>query len=129
MRGHLCRAFPMSNRVFHNLLCIFSIIQTDWMRLCFICVNGELYFLSMSKCAEIYEHQSWYGSGLSLVQRSTAMKYPSIDFHFWVMYGAWSFCADCGSYWFNDEYFRQRVYQDRRLRNWPMQYTYIYICI
>ena len=29
------------------------------------------------------------------------------------MYGSWSFCDDCGSYWFNDEYFRHNVYQDK----------------
>ena len=38
MTGHLCRAFPMSNRVWHNLLCIFPGLQTYWIRLCFICV-------------------------------------------------------------------------------------------
>ena len=34
-----------------------------------------------------------------------------IDFAFWVKYGSWSCCPSCGSYHFNDKYFRDQVYQ------------------
>ena len=67
----------------------------------------------MSKCLSVFEQITWYASRTTALQRSTDWKYPSIDFNFWVMYGSWSFCDDCGSYWFNDGYFRQRVYQDQ----------------
>ena len=74
---------------------------------------------AMSKCAEIYEQLTWYGSALTLVQRDVALKHPCVDFFFWVMYGSWSFCDDCGSYWFNDQYFRERVYQDQATADTP----------
>ena len=67
----------------------------------------------MSKCLSVFEQITWYASRTTALQRSTDWKYPSIDFNFWVMYGSWSFCDDCGSYWFNDDYFRHRVYQDQ----------------
>lgn len=42
------------------------------------------------------------------------LPYPAIDFHFWVMYGSWSMCPSCKSYFFNDEYWRQAVYQNQQ---------------
>ncbi len=74
---------------------------------------------AMSKCAEIYQQLTWYGSAPTLVQRDVALKHPCVDFFFWVMYGSWSFCDDCGSYWFNDQYFRERVYQDQATADTP----------
>ncbi len=73
----------------------------------------------MSKCTEIYQQLTWYRSDLSDVQVAVTPRYPCIDFFFWVMYGSWSFCQDCGSYWFNDEYFRERVYQDQATAETP----------
>ena len=68
---------------------------------------------SMLKCEEVFAAQSWSGTLLTPVQRSFATKYPVTDFHFWVMYGSWSWCKDCGSFFFNDKYFSESVYQDQ----------------
>ena len=69
------------------------------------------------KCEELYRQQSWQGSMLTPVQREHAewpQSYPvkgMQDFAFWVKYGSWSCCPACGSYHFNDKYFREQVYQ------------------
>ena len=36
--------------------------------------------------------------------------FSSVGFQFWGMYGSWSWCRDCGSFFFNDAFFRERVY-------------------
>ena len=67
---------------------------------------------SMLKCQKLFQKQCWSGSMLSLDQRKYADMYPKIDFHFWVKYGSWSSCRSCGSYFFNDKYFKEQVYRD-----------------
>ena len=67
---------------------------------------------AMLKCEELYAQQCWDGSRLTPVQRAFSQKYPVVDFHFWVMYGSWSKCPDCGSFFFNDKYFSESVYRD-----------------
>ena len=66
----------------------------------------------MLKCEEVFAGISWPSSLLSPIQRTFAGKYPKIDFHFWVMYGSWSWCSDCGSFFFNDKYFSEAVYRN-----------------
>jgi hypothetical protein len=51
----------------------------------------------LGQCQEVYERQCFLGSMLTPVQRCFTQKYPSIDFYFWVQYGSWSCCHDCGS--------------------------------
>ena len=46
------------------------------------------------------------------MQRSYSQQYPQVDFQFWVMYGSWSCCSACGSFFFNDKYFREKVFKD-----------------
>ncbi len=65
------------------------------------------------KCAQLYAQQCWMGSTLSGEQINRSPKYPLVDFAFWVRYGSWSHCSACGSFCFNDQYFRDRVYQDQ----------------
>ena len=67
---------------------------------------------SMMKCKELFGLQSFASSMLTSAQRSFANRYPSTDFNFWVQYGSWSCCSHCGSFFFNDEYFRNKVYRD-----------------
>ena len=68
---------------------------------------------AMLKCAELYGQQCWHGSQLSRDQIGAQPKYPAVDFQFWVRYGSWSRCSFCGSFWFNDQYFRDHVYQQQ----------------
>ena len=68
--------------------------------------------LAMLKCSKLFQQQCWTGSLLQPVQRSFGGKYPAKDFHFWAMYGSWSCCQHCGSYHFNDAYFKEGVYKD-----------------
>ena len=68
---------------------------------------------AMQKCRELYQQQCFLGSKLSLVQREYPNAYPKVDFRFWVMYGSWSICPHCGSLFFNDQYFKESVYQLR----------------
>ena len=42
-----------------------------------------------------------------------------MDFDFWVTYGSWSSCVSCGSFFFNDDYFREVVYESRRATSQP----------
>ena len=68
---------------------------------------------AMLKCQELYAQQNWDCSRLTPVQREFTEKYPCVDFYFWVMYGSWSFCGNCGSFFFNDKYFSEAVYRDQ----------------
>ena len=68
---------------------------------------------AMQKCGELYQQQCFLGSRLSLVQREYPNAYPQVDFRFWVMYGSWSICPHCRSLFFNDQYFKESVYQLR----------------
>ena len=67
---------------------------------------------SMLQCKEVFAMQSFSGSLLTSVQRAYVQKYPATDFEVWVQYGSWSFCHHCGSFFFNDEYFRDEVYRE-----------------
>ena len=67
----------------------------------------------MHKCRQVYQHHCMYGSRLSLLQREYPNTYPSVDFRFWVMYGSWASCPHCRSLFFNDQYFKDSVYQLR----------------
>ena len=71
------------------------------------------------KGEELFAHQSWYRSFLTLVQRVFPEKYPKQDFAFWVKYGSWSWCPHCASYRFNDTYFSTKVYQDQKTSETP----------
>jgi hypothetical protein len=53
-------------------------------------------------------------SHTTAVQRVPPDSFPKTDIDFWVKYGTWSMCTSCGCYHFNDEYFRQVVYQKQR---------------
>ena len=72
---------------------------------------------AMLKCQEIFKRLVWYRSLLSC--RMFVDKFPKTDFSFWVMYGSWSFCGDCGSLHFNDKYFSEVVYQTARTTDKP----------
>ena len=74
---------------------------------------------SMMKCKELFGLQSFASSMLTSAQRSFANRYPSTDFNFWVQYGSWSCCSHCGSFFFNDEYFRNKVYRDAATSEMP----------
>ena len=74
---------------------------------CFVAAFATL------KCEELYAQQTWHRSLLTPVQRCFPDKYPAVDFAFWVKYGSWSRCSACGSFYFNDKYFSQQVYQDQ----------------
>ena len=65
------------------------------------------------KCEELYGQQCWLGSVLSLGQIAADAKYPTVDFQAWARYGSWSHCSFCGSLSFNDQYFRDHVYQQQ----------------
>ena len=65
----------------------------------------------MLRCASLFAGQCWYRSRTSEFQRQFSYTYPVVDFEFWVKYGSWSQCPACGSYHFNDRYFKQFVYQ------------------
>ena len=71
------------------------------------------------KCRDVYACLNWSGSRLTAVQQVWHNTMPSLDFHFWVMYGSWSCCADCGSFFFNDAFFRSSVYQDQNTSTSP----------
>ena len=68
---------------------------------------------AMHKRREIYREQCTYGTRLSPTQREYCNTYPKVDFRFWVMYGSWSSCPNCRSLHFNDQYFKESVYQLR----------------
>ena len=53
----------------------------------------------------------WQRSVTTEVQRLWSWRYPVVDFDFWAKYGSWSQCPACGVCHFNDEYFRQVVFQ------------------
>ena len=44
------------------------------------------------------------------MQQSWCNTFPKLDFEFWVKYGSWSFCPSCRSFFFDDKYFREKVY-------------------
>ena len=67
----------------------------------------------MLRCAALFAGQCWSRSHVSESQRQFSFPYPRVDFDFWVKYGSWSQCPSCGSYHFNDRYFRQLVYQSQ----------------
>ena len=73
----------------------------------------------VAKCREVFLSQSWAGSRLTTMQREYPVRYPLQDFQFWVKYGSWSCCGSCGSYHFNDQYFREVVYQNTQNRSVP----------
>ena len=52
----------------------------------------------------------WYTSQLTPAQRLFADKFPETDFDFWVKYGSWSVCGACRSFFFNDKFFKERIY-------------------
>ena len=64
------------------------------------------------KCEELFQRQVFHHSHLKPVQREFPRKYPEVDFKFWVKYGSWSRCPQCGSMFFNDKYFSNDVYAD-----------------
>ncbi len=68
---------------------------------------------SLLKCALVFARQAWQGTRLTPIQATWAPKYDLPDFRFWVMYGSWSSCKACGSYFFNDKHFSEAVYQDQ----------------
>ena len=47
---------------------------------------------------------------LKPLQRVWSDAFPKQDFAFWVKYGSWSFCPSCRSFFFNDKYFKERIY-------------------
>ena len=71
------------------------------------------------KCGELYGQQCWHGSVLALGQIAADAKYPTVDFQAWVRYGSWSRCSFCGSFSFNDQYFRDSVYQQQATSQKP----------
>ena len=68
---------------------------------------------AMEKCSLTFLRQNWYMSCLTSADQSHRYWYPRIDWAFWVMYGSWSICEDCGRLFFNDQYFRQEVYDNQ----------------
>ena len=74
---------------------------------------------AMLKCQEVFQRQSWSMSLLTRIQATYKKQYNLTDFAFWVCYGSWSACEACGSFFFNDEYFSNRVYQDRSTSEQP----------
>ena len=68
---------------------------------------------TMLRCAALFAGQCWMRSHVSELQRGFSFSYPRVDFDFWVKYGSWSQCPACGSYHFNDRYFKQFVYQSQ----------------
>ena len=74
---------------------------------------------AIAKCREVFNSMNWDGSFLTTMQRVYPFKYPLQDFKFWVMYGSWSCCAFCGSYFFNDKYFREVVYYNSQNKSTP----------
>ena len=71
------------------------------------------------KCVELYAKQCFTASVVTTEQQRKALKYPEVDFHFWVTYGSWSMCPDCGSYNYNDKYFKETVYQNQSTSSTP----------
>ena len=67
----------------------------------------------MLRCVALFAGQCWSRSHVSESQRRFLSPYPRVDFDFWVKYGSWSQCLSCGSFHFNDRYFRQFVYQSQ----------------
>ena len=74
---------------------------------------------AMHKCRELYQHHCMHGSRLSATQQVYCNTYPKVDFSFWVMYGSWSTCPHCWSLHFNDQYFKESVYQLRTTSSTP----------
>ena len=73
----------------------------------------------MLKGAELYAQQCRHGSRLTPEQTGAQAKYPSVDFQFWVRYVSWSHCPACGVFFFNDQYFRDHVYQQQATSEKP----------
>ena len=59
------------------------------------------------------------GSRLTPIQQEYPDAYPKVDFRFWVMYGSWSSCPYCRSLHFNDQYFKESVYELRSTSTTP----------
>ena len=74
---------------------------------------------SRLKCQEIYNDMAWHSSVLTLIQREWTDKYVTTDFDFWVNYGSWSSYDACGSFHFNNKYFRDIVYHNSGQSNKP----------
>ena len=73
----------------------------------------------MSQCQLVYDLQCWHLTQLTAVQKAWLFKYPVLDMHYWIMYGSWSWCEDCGSFCYNDAYFKEQVYQNQAASNTP----------
>ena len=73
----------------------------------------------MSQCQLVYEFQYWQLTQLTPVQQAWVFKYPALDMHFWIMYGSWAWCQHCGSFHYNDSYFKEQVYQNQASSNNP----------
>ena len=65
------------------------------------------------RCSQMaFRQECWHGTVLTDVQKTWQAKYNLTDFAFWVMYGSWSVCEACGSHFYNDKYFKTKVYDD-----------------
>ena len=64
------------------------------------------------KCQEIYRSMEWHQSILTPMQRQWTWKPVPIDFDHWVKFGSWSCCDVCGSFHFNDTYFRETIFHN-----------------
>ena len=71
------------------------------------------------KCEELFAKQVWTRSQLQEVQRRLPRQYPATDFHFWVMYGSWSQCENCASFYFNDKFFSNCVHDLKSTKATP----------
>ena len=74
---------------------------------------------ALLKGEEVFMRQSWAGSVLAPLQAVYQKKYGISDFQFWVTYGSWTSCIACGTWTFNDRYFRERVYSDQSTSERP----------
>ena len=74
---------------------------------------------SIIKCASLFAALCWHGSILTEGQISAEPKYAAIDWQCWVRYGSWSQCPHCGSLMYNDQYFRDNIYQTRATTGKP----------
>ena len=73
------------------------------------------------QCENLFRRQCWYRSKVPEANRSLRAVYPTVDFHFWVMYGSWSRCPHCGVMHYNDQYFSQHVYDDKASSSTPAE--------
>ena len=74
---------------------------------------------SIIKCASLFAALCWHGSILTEGQISAEPKYAAIDWQCWLRYGSWSQCPHCGSLMYNDQYFRDNIYQTRATTGKP----------